>query len=150
MRRIECFTLVFPSQSLVLFLKGGGMSKKTRLLIVDDDKEDRQFIKDLLCDLQPGFEIDEANSSDSALSKLKENLYDCVLIDYIIPKLTGLAVLEATRALGKNVPFILITGFGDMKFGEELISRGAADYITKDTLTLENLQTKINAVLKLA
>lgn len=126
------------------------MSKIIRLLVVDDDKEDRQFIKDLLCDAQPGFDIDEANSSDSALSKLKENDYDCVLIDYIIPRQSGLEVLKEARALGKNAPFILVTGFGDMEFGEELVSRGATDYITKDSLTQQNLQNKISAVLKLA
>ena len=126
------------------------MAKNIRLLVVDDDKEDRQLIKDLLCDTQPGFDIDEANSSDSALSKLKENDYDCVLIDYIIPRQSGLEVLKETRALGKNAPFILVTGFGDNEFGEELVNRGAAGYITKDSMTLENLRNKINAVIKLA
>ena len=121
--------------------------KKIKLLIVDDDADDRYLIKDLLRNSALSFDIDETDSSNGALSKLKENRYDCALMDYIIPGLSGLEVLKAVRSMGKSVPIILVTGFGDWVLGEELIARGATDYITKEALTLENLQYKINAVV---
>lgn len=121
--------------------------KKIKLLLVDDDVEDRAFIKDLLLKSQLSFDIDEADSSNSALQRLGEINYDCVLIDYIIPGLSGLEVLKAARGRGKNVPFILVTGMGDWELGEELIHQGATDYVTKEALTLENLQYKINAIV---
>ena len=121
--------------------------KKIKILIVDDDAEDLLIIKDLLLKSQLSFDIDEADSSNGALQKLWGTDYDCVIMDYIIPGISGLEVLKVVRGMGKNTPFILVTGLGDWELGEELIHHGATDYITKEAMTLENLQYKINAIV---
>ena len=92
-------------------------------------------------------EIDEADSSKSGMKKLRDQSFDCVLIDYIIPGISGLNVIQEVRKSGNNTPFIIMTGYGDKELKKELIKEGASDYISKDDLNLENLQYKINAVV---
>jgi FixJ family two-component response regulator len=121
--------------------------KNIRLLIVDDDEDYMFLLKDLLEESDLSFEIDEVNSSKVALEKLKQNEYDCVVIDYLIPSLTGLDVMKFARGLGIKTPFIIFSAFGDVELAEELIKQGAADFISKEELSFDVLQYKINAVV---
>ena len=120
--------------------------KNIRLLIVDDD-EDYMVLSDLLKESDLSFEIDEVNSSKLALQKLKKNEYDCVVIDYHIPGVSGLEVMKFARGLGIKTPFIIFSAYGDAELVEELIKQGASDFISKDELNLDVLQYKINAVV---
>lgn len=121
--------------------------KKIRLLIVDDDEDYRVLLRDILKDSDLSFEIDEVDSSNSALAKLEENQYDCVIIDYLIPGVSGLEVMKVARGLKIKTPFILFSAYGHPELAEELIKHGAADFISKDELNLDNLQYKINDVV---
>ena len=121
--------------------------KNIRLLIIDDDEDYMFLLKDLLKESDLSFEIDEVGSSKLALTKLKENEYDCVVIDYLIPGVTGLEVMKFARGLGIKTPFIIFSVYGDPELTEELIKQGAADFISKDELNLDVLQYKINAVV---
>ena len=121
--------------------------KNIRLLIIDDDEDYMFLLKDLLKESDLSFEIDEVGSSKLALTKLKENEYDCVVIDYLIPGVTGLEVMKFARGLGIKTPFIIFSAYGDPELTEELIKQGAADFISKDELNLDVLQYKINAVV---
>jgi len=107
--------------------------KNIRLLIVDDD-EDYMVLSDLLKESDLSFEIDEVNSSKLALQKLKKNEYDCVVIDYLIPGVSGLEVMKFARGLGIKTPFIIFSAYGDAELVEELIKQGASDFISKDEL----------------
>ena len=121
--------------------------KNIRLLIVDDDEDYMFLLKDLLEESDLSFEIEEVNSSKVALEKLKQNEYDCVVIDYLIPNLTGLDVMNFARGLGIKTPFIIFSAFGDPELAEELIKQDAADFISKEELSFDVLQYKINAVV---
>ncbi|PIP72647.1 MAG: hypothetical protein COW89_05250 [Nitrospinae bacterium CG22_combo_CG10-13_8_21_14_all_47_10] len=121
--------------------------KNIRLLIVDDDEDYMVLLRGILKDSDLPFEIDEVNSSKSALAKLGENSYDCVIIDYLIPGVSGLEVMKKARSLGIKTPFILFTAFGDPELAEELIKQGAGEFISKDELNRDILQYKINAVV---
>ena len=121
--------------------------KNIRLLIIDDDEDYMFPLKDLLKESDLSFEIDKVGSSKLALTKLKENEYDCVVIDYLIPGVTGLEVMKFARGLGIKTPFIIFSAYGDPELTEELIKQGAADFISKDELNLDVLQYKINAVV---
>jgi CBS domain-containing protein len=121
--------------------------KNIRLLIVDDDEDYMILLRGILKDSDLPFEIDEVNSSKSALAKLGENSYDCVIIDYLIPGVSGLEVMKKARSLGIKTPFILFTAFGGPELAEELIKQGASDFISKDELNRDVLQYKINAVV---
>jgi CBS domain-containing protein len=121
--------------------------KKIRLLIVDEQSNHREFFKDLLKESDLCFEIDEANTSLLALDKLKENGFDCVLSNHIIPGVSGLDVMNYAKGLGVQTPFILFTIYGNADLAEELIKRGVAAFLLRDEWNLETLQYKINAVL---
>ena len=114
--------------------------KNIRPLIIDDDEDYMFLLKDLLKESDLSFEIDEVGSSKLALTKLKENEYDCVVIDYLIPGVTGLEVMKFARGLGIKTPFIIFSAYGDPELTEELIKQGAADFISKDELNLDVLQ----------
>ena len=120
---------------------------KIRLLIVDDDDDYMTLMRDILGESGLSFAIDEVNTSQTALENLKKSKYDCVVIDYLIPGISGLEVMKMARSLGVQTPFIIFSGFGNAELGEELIKQGAADYISKDELNLDVLQYKINAVI---
>jgi DNA-binding NtrC family response regulator len=121
--------------------------KKIRLLIVDDDDDYMILMRDILEESGLSFEIDEVNTSQAALESLKRSKYDCVVIDYLIPGISGLEVMKMARGLEMQTPFIIFSGFGDAELAEELIKQGAADFISKDELNLDVLQYKINAVI---
>jgi CheY-like chemotaxis protein len=78
--------------------------KNIRLLIVDDDEDYMVLLSDLLKESDLSFEIDEVNSSKLALQKLKKNEYGCVVIDYLIPGVSGLEVMKFARGLGIKTP----------------------------------------------
>lgn len=121
--------------------------KKIRLLIVDDDDDYMIILRDILNKSSLSFEIDEVNTAKLAMEKLKESKYECVVIDYLIPGMSGLEVMKLSRGLGIKTPFIIFSGFGDVELAEEIIKQGAADFISKDELSLDVLQYKINAVI---
>ena len=121
--------------------------KKIKLLIVDEQSKHRDYFKGLLKESDLTFEIDEANTSLLTLDKLKDNDYDCVLSNYLIPGVSGLDVIKNARGFGVQTPFILFAIYGNADLAEELIKRGVAAYLLRDEWNLETLQYKINAVL---
>ncbi|MDA0692016.1 MAG: response regulator [Nitrospinae bacterium] len=117
--------------------------KTLKVLLIEDDSEDRLIIKDLLEKSNLQIDLDEAASSSEGLEKLKSNSYDCAIVDYVIPGVTGLDVFMLSREAGVNTPFIFLTGYGDNDLAAELIRRGAFDYLCKRELNCGNLSYKI-------
>jgi DNA-binding NtrC family response regulator len=117
--------------------------KPIKVLLVDDDPEDRLLIMDLLEKSELQIDFDEAVSSQEGLEKLKSDSYDCAIVDYVIPGVTGLDVLTLSREAGVKTPFIILTGYGDDELASELINRGVFDYLCKRELNNGNLAYKI-------
>ena len=117
--------------------------RSIKILLIEDDSEDRFFVRDLLEKSALQVELEEAASSSEGLDKIKSNSYDCVLVDYVIPGVTGLDVLKMAREAGVKTPFIFLTGYGDDDLASELISQGAFDYFCKRDLNGGNLPYKI-------
>ena len=99
------------------------------ILIVDDEKAIRRTLSELLT--FEGFQIDEAADGAEAVKKIKENNYDCVLCDIKMPKMDGLEVLEQTREAKPDIPFIVISGHGNIETAVEAVKKGAYDFISK-------------------
>lgn len=96
-----------------------------------------------------GFSIAVAHDGEEGLTKAKSENFDVVLVDIIMPKLDGFAVLKALRALPqyKTTPIILLTNLGqeeDIKKGQEL---GATDYLIKANFTPSQITTKLKEIL---
>jgi CheY-like chemotaxis protein len=92
----------------------GKDSTELRVLIVDDDEPLRRFLRQILT--QSGYTVAEAKSSAGALQQLQGLTPDLILLDYVLPDMNGLQLLEKIRSLPRlvQVPIIYLTGKNDI------------------------------------
>jgi DNA-binding response OmpR family regulator len=117
----------------------------TKILIVEDEPAMRMGLKDNL--EFEGYEVDLAEDGHAGLEKITANKYNLILLDVMMPKMSGLDVCRTIRKNGINTPVILLTAKGeeiDKILGLEL---GADDYVTKP-FSLRELLARIKAILR--
>jgi DNA-binding response OmpR family regulator len=115
-----------------------------RVLVVDDEK---LIVKGLRFSLeQDDMEVDCAYDGEEALEKAKENKYDIILLDIMLPKLTGLEVCQQIREFS-DVPIIMLTAKGEDMDKILGLEYGADDYITKPFNILE-VKARIKAIIR--
>ncbi|MBN1995855.1 MAG: response regulator [Anaerolineae bacterium] len=113
---------------------------KLKVLVVDDSPQIREFVIEYV--LRPnGFEIDQATDGAEGLQKVLSGKPDLVLMDYEMPKMTGIEVLRNLRAQGCKVPVILMTSHGSEQVAVEVFRLGAKDYLVKPFAAQEMLDT---------
>jgi DNA-binding NtrC family response regulator len=100
-----------------------------RVLIVDDDPASRRLLEVRLRPLE--CDVATAGNGEQALSAIRKDLPDLVLLDLQMPKMGGLEVLRALRQEGIAVPIIVITAHGSIESAVEAMKEGAHDFITK-------------------
>ena len=102
---------------------------KSRLVIVDDEADIRRLIVFLL----RSYDIYEAQNGKRALELIREVLPDLVLLDVMMPEMSGLEVLEAMRAdvLTESIPVILLSAKGQAAEIEQGLLSGATQYLVK-------------------
>jgi DNA-binding response OmpR family regulator len=118
-----------------------------KILIVEDELNMVNGLKDNL--EFEGYEVDTAMEGSSGLQKILQHTYDLVLLDVMLPELSGFDICKAVRKEGVNTPIILLTAKGeeiDKVLGLEF---GADDYITKP-FSLRELLARIKAILRRA
>ena len=100
-----------------------------RVLIVDDDAASRRLLearlRPLACD------VATAGNGEQALTAIRKDLPDLVLLDLRMPKMGGIEVLRALHKEAINVPVIVITAHGSVETAVEAMKEGAYDFITK-------------------
>jgi DNA-binding response OmpR family regulator len=86
------------------------MTSKKKILIVDDEEDISKLVRLILED--EGYEVHAAPNGEEALDLLREELYDLVLLDLLMPGMSGWDVLKQlrTNAKGNQTPVILLTG----------------------------------------
>ncbi|MCC8190051.1 MAG: response regulator [Planctomycetes bacterium] len=107
------------------------MSDAGTVLIVEDSAIIRRLIRDQVKKL--GYEVHEAENGADALRSMQESLPDCVILDLMMPVMSGPELLEKmqeSEAL-RNVPVIVVTALSDMDKIVYCIEKGAADYMQK-------------------
>lgn len=118
------------------------MGKK--ILVVDDEK---LIVKGIRFSLeQDGMDVDCAYDGEEAFNKAKENKYDLILLDVMLPKYTGFEVCQMIREFS-DVPVIMLTAKGDDMDKILGLEYGADDYITKPFNILE-VKARIKAILR--
>ena len=118
------------------------MSKK--ILVVDDEKLIVKGIKFSL--MQDDMEVDCAYNGEEALEMIKNNKYDVVLLDVMLPELSGFDVCQAVREFS-DVPIIMLTAKSDDMDKILGLEYGADDYITKPFNILE-VKARIKAIIR--
>jgi len=115
-----------------------------RVLVVDDE---RLIVKGIRFSLeQDGMEVDCAYDGEEALEYARNNTYDMVLLDVMLPKVTGFDVCQQIREFS-NVPIIMLTAKGDDMDKILGLEYGADDYITKPFNILE-VKARIKAIMR--
>jgi len=99
------------------------------ILVIDDEKAIRKTLGEILT--FEGFTVDEAADGIEGAKKIKENSYDCILCDIKMPKMDGLEVLQVAREEKPDIPFIVISGHGNIETAVDAVKKGAYDYISK-------------------
>jgi len=102
-----------------------------RIIIIEDEMSIRNVLKNILIDENKNYIIEEACNGEEGLQMISSNKYDLALCDIKMPKLDGLQVLKKSKNLDYHLPFIMISGHGDIETAVECIKNGAYDYIGK-------------------
>ena len=115
-----------------------------RVLVVDDEK---LIVKGLKFSLeQDDMEVDTAFDGEEAVEKVRANSYDIMLMDIMLPKLSGLEVCQMVREFS-DVPIIMLTAKGEDMDKIMGLEYGADDYVTKPFNILE-VKARIKAILR--
>ncbi len=115
-----------------------------RVLVVDDEK---LIVKGIRFSLeQDDYTVDTAFDGEEALEKVRENQYDIVLLDLMLPKMSGLDVCREIREFS-DVPVIMLTAKGEDMDKILGLEYGADDYITKPFNILE-VKARIKVILR--
>ena len=115
-----------------------------RVLVVDDEK---LIVKGIRFSLeQDGYDVDCAYDGEEALKLAKENAYDIILLDVMLPKYDGFEVCQQIREYS-DVPIIMLTAKGDDMDKILGLDYGADDYITKP-FGVSELISRVKAVLR--
>jgi len=120
-----------------------------KILIAEDDFFIRDAYKEIFQD--NGYEVETATDGEDALAKIKSQLFDIILLDIMMPKVSGIVVFSQTRAIdnpNKKTPVFFITNVGDQSTIEQAFKIGMDGYIIKSQFTPQQIVDEINKFLK--
>ncbi len=122
------------------------MENEKTILVVDDEEDIRQILSSFL--QKEGYECLVAASGEKALTLLKDNDIDLVILDIMMPEMDGFEVLEKLRNDTKTerIPVIMLTGVEGKSKVKEALDKGVTYYITKPFETID-LASKIRVAL---
>lgn len=112
-----------------------------RILAVDDEATVRELLEDFL--KAKGYEVETVADGPAALAAVGSRSFDLVLVDLMMPGMTGMEVLRRLRSQDAALPIVVITAVTDEDVGRAALREGANDYLTKpiDLAHLERVVT---------
>jgi len=120
---------------------------RDQLLVVDDEAADRLLIRRILADgATVGLELIEAETAQDAVEQLRGGRIACMLIDHMLPDMTGLDLLSMLANI-EPVGLVLISGVMDVPLSRDAIRLGAHDVLPKDDLDTSRLSLSIHAAI---
>ncbi|NMG19208.1 hybrid sensor histidine kinase/response regulator [Brasilonema bromeliae] len=127
------------------------MSDTRTLLIIDDCAQDRRIYRRyLLKDPHQSYQILEAESAKDGLALCQKILCDVILLDFYLPDMTGLEILEqlTRERLDTAASVIMLTGQGDEAVAVQAMKKGVQDYLVKQHLKPDVLQLAVRKVIQ--
>ena len=114
------------------------MNSYNQKILIVDDIEDNRFTLERRLSRNGYTAISQADCGKKALELVKEERFDLILLDLMMPDISGLDVLKTLKADPKNrsIPVVMVTAADEIETTAECISNGAEDYITKPILSL--------------
>ena len=116
-----------------------------RVLYVEDEKFLADAVKHNL--EKQGIDVDYAADGEEGLDKAVSNIYDCVVLDIMLPKLSGIDILKRMRERKISTPVIMLSALSEVEDKVRGLDSGADDYLAKPFKTVE-LVARINALLR--
>src|SRR5579885_733007 len=123
-------------------------AKEPRVLIVDDRLDDVELMAAALEQVLPGLRLTAVRSAEEALVQASEEPWSLILVDYKLPRQTGLELLPKLQRAAPSAAIIMLTGHGDERIAVEAMRRGAAYYLKKSPALLTELPLVVNEVLE--
>jgi len=120
-----------------------------KILIAEDDFYILDIYKSTFA--EAGYTVDTAKDGEEALSKLKTNTYDVLLLDIMLPKVSGTEIINWCRAdnsPAKNLLIYALTNLDESVFIKKVIDEGANGYFVKSDMTPDTLLEKVEAGLR--
>ncbi len=114
------------------------MSEK--ILLVDDEKEFLEAMSERMTNR--GMEVTTALSAKEAIEKVKNESFDAIIVDLLMPEMDGLEALETLKKINADLQVILLTGNATVEKGIEAMKLGAMDLLEKPA-DLNNLTERI-------
>ncbi len=106
------------------------MAKKYHLLIVDDEEPLRVILESELADSEE-FTVDLAEDGGVAINKIQQKVYDLILLDIRMPRVSGIEVLKFVQEYSPTTQVIVLTNYADIKTAIQTIKMGAYDFLAK-------------------
>ena len=103
----------------------------SKILIIEDEEPIRRVLVRILNEEDSNFEIYQASDGKKGLDLIKKESFDLVLCDIKMPKVDGIELLQRTRKTNSTLPFIMLTGHGNIETAVESMKLGAYDFISK-------------------
>ena len=103
----------------------------SKILIIEGEEPIRRVLVRVLSDEDSSFEIQEASDGKKGIDLIKKESFDLVLCDIKMPKIDGIELLQRTRKTNTSLPFIMLTGHGNIETAVESMKLGAYDFISK-------------------
>jgi len=126
-----------------------GLQSKKILLV-----EDESFLANLLSDYikEQGVSLEQASTGEECLAKAKSSKPDIILLDIILPGIDGYEVLKQLKANPElsKIPVIFLSNLGGKEEIDRGLELGAADYLVKSSLVMEEIIKKIKEILQKA
>lgn len=102
-----------------------------KILIIEDEASIRRVLSKILKEENPAYETTEAEDGKQGLELFSNDDFDLVICDIKMPKMDGVELLEAAKKIKPEVPFLMISGHGDLETAVQTMRMGAFDYISK-------------------
>ena len=119
------------------------MTATLKVLLLDDDEDDLLLTRDALAEAPGEYDVESVTSITTALERAETVPYNVYLVDYRLGAESGLDFIRRACDLGRDGPFILLTGLGEVGTDLEALRAGASDYLVKLDLTPEALARSI-------
>jgi len=114
----------------------------SKILIIEDESAIRRVLTKIISEESDTYKVYEAVDGMEGVELIKENDYDLVLCDIKMPKMDGVEVLQYCKKIKPELPFLMISGHGDLETAVNAMRLGAFDYISKPP----DLNRLLNAV----
>ena len=131
------------------FLRADVMGENIKILLIEDNLGDAYMIEEQLEEFANfSYELNNVGTLNEALSVLKEQLFNVILLDLGLPDSDGINTFLSIRNQNSLIPIIILTGLKDETIGTYAIKEGAHDYLVKGQTESRLLECIIQCSIK--